>query len=200
MKRYLLILLVFSSCAISRKVQYDNVQAELKPLDQVITIAAWDQRPAVTDRSRKSDFVGYTRSGVGIAYPMGTRSGDPLSKDIVMSLSNSLSLQHEYLVPPVNSSEESIIKGVSNDNRKLLILKLNEYHTDGVGVQYLHFDVDAKVYDTDGQLIVEKNFKSDRPIGGNAVWGPGKYKNYMPEALKKKLAEIFNDPDISSAI
>jgi hypothetical protein len=56
------------------------------------------------------------------------------------------------------------------------------------------------IYSNDGTIIKQKTFSGKRPLGGSVAWGPGKYKQYMPEAFKKLIEEIFNDGDIVSAL
>lgn len=47
-----------------------------------------DHREAVIDGSRKPDFVGYMRSNVGIAYPIGTESKNSLMLDLNNNIVN----------------------------------------------------------------------------------------------------------------
>ena len=80
----LLLLGFLVGCAISRKVEYETVSANVPSLSEHISIATWDQREQILNGARKIDFVGYMRSGAGIAYPMGTSSEKPFA-DVVSS-------------------------------------------------------------------------------------------------------------------
>jgi len=201
---YFLTLLILSGCAGSLKIQYDGINANLPAFSENITIAIWDQREQVLDGSRKPDFVGYMRSGAGIAYPIGTASGKPIVDDISSSIASSLEKQGcttSIITTSPTEDEHAILDNFAkNGSGKLFLMKCSEYHTDGYGIQNLNYDLLVKIFASDGQLLKEKSFQGDRNLGGSVAWGAGKYKEYMPEGLKALLEEIFNDPEISSGL
>lgn len=72
----LCITLSLMGCAFGRKIPYEKMTLTLTgPGIQPAALSVIDSREMVIDKNRKPDFVGYTRSGAGIAYPMGTGSG-----------------------------------------------------------------------------------------------------------------------------
>ena len=128
-KLYILILcLALTSCAVGRKVKYDNLKmnlSEIKTND--LSISLLDHREAVIVGSRKPDFVGYMRSNVGIAYPIGTESKNDFIFDLTSNLLNSFK-RFNINVNSIDtkwSDPESDIKSklfLTNSNKKILII------------------------------------------------------------------------------
>ncbi len=193
-----------TSCAVSRKVEYEGVYATVPDFKQKIALASWDQREQVVNGARKPDFVGYTRSGTGIAYPMGTDNGMPFTDNMSSSISLSLSRQGST-VAVVNTQsaerESRILEQLKKtNNNRLILIDCKDFHTDGYGATSLMYNLQVNIYSGKGELLTKKTFNGKRALGGSVAWGPGKYKEYMPEAFKKLIEEIFNDPEISSAL
>jgi hypothetical protein len=192
------------SCAISRKVDYDSVRFDIPAFGKSIDIASWDQREQVVSGARKPDFVGYTRSGAGIAYPMGTESGRPftdiMSNDISVALTQKGS-KASFVVTNSSDNEENILKKlVKSGKEKLILINCKEFFTDGYGKNSLHYHLLVNVYSNDGTRLTQREFQGKRELGGTVMWGPGDYKKYMPEAFKRLVEEIFNDTEIVTAL
>jgi hypothetical protein len=192
-----------TGCAISRKVDYGTIYSNVPAFNQRIAIASWDQREQILSGARKPDFVGYTRSGAGIAYPMGTESGRPFTDDLSTSISSSLTKygSKTIVVLTQTSQKESQIlaKLINTKSDRLVLIDCKQYFTDGYGATSLNYNLQISIYSSAGDLIKQKSFNGKRALGGSAAWGPGNYKQYMPEALKKLIGEIFNDPEITAA-
>ena len=201
---YLLAIVLLTNCGAARKIRYDGVNADFPKSNLIVSIAIWDQRVQVTDGSRKPDFVGYMRSGAGIAYPMKTKSGKPFSNDMSYSIASSLKESGSKVIvvgtKPDDSRSMIINKLKESNSTTLLLLKCNEYHTDGYGAQYLNYDIDIIILDNAGSIIKERKFSGKKPLGGNGFWGAGKYKTYMPAAFKNIMEEIFNDQEFKGAL
>ncbi len=188
-------ILLLTSCGSARKINYSGVNADLPKSNTNISLAVWDQRVQVTDGSRKPDFVGYLRSGAGIAYPMRTRSGKPFVNDMSATIASALKESGSKVVvveTKFNDSRSMIVNRLKEHNApQLLLLKCNEYHTDGYGAQALIYDIDVIVLDINGNILKERKFSGRKLLGGNGFWGAGKYKTYMPAGLKNLVEEIF---------
>ncbi|MEA2107594.1 MAG: hypothetical protein U9P82_12905 [Bacteroidota bacterium] len=202
---FMISLVILTSCAGGRKVAYNNVEADLQYQgNEALGIAVYDQREMVLDGSRKPDFVGYTRSGAGIAYPMGTKSGENLSD----AMSNSIAKSFEkkgyqtkiVKTLPVDEKTEIKTKLQATDADKIIFLTLDKYHTDCYGVTRLMYNVQAEVMDENGDVLVDKNFTDEYDVGGNVFWGPGDFKTYIPEHFKQVMETILNDEEIASAL
>ena len=199
-KGYLFALCLLIGCAISRKVEYEGVYANVPDFKQKIALASWDQREQVVNGSRQPDFVGYMRSGAGIAYPMGTDNGKPFTDNMTSSISVSLSKQGST-VTDVNTQfteKESLIidQLKKTKGNRLILINCKQFHTDGYGSTSLMYNLQLNIYSEQGDLLKQKTFNGKRALGGSVAWGPGKYKVYMPEAFKKLIEEMFNDPEI----
>lgn len=195
---------MLTGCAISRKVDYEGVHANIPDFRQHIAIASWDQREQVLSAARKTDFVGYMRSGAGIAYPMGTESGKPLmdvmSTDIAESLKAKGNSTMVVITQPTEKQSQILEKLAKTKNARLILINCKEFFTDGYGAVSLMYNLELNIYSGEGSLIKEKTFSGKRAIGGSVAWGPGKYKLYMPEALKKLIEEAFNDSEIIASL
>ena len=191
-------------CAVSRKVNYEGINANMPALNQKISIATWDQREQVISGKRKTDFVGYMRSAAGIAYPMGTKSGNPFSDIVSADISSSLAAKGNITIvinTTTNEQESAILHRLKQSgNNKLILITCKQFHTDGYGETTLEYNLIVTVYTVDGTTIKQKTFSGKKPLGGTKGWGPGNFKAYMPEALKILIEEMFNDQEIISAL
>jgi hypothetical protein len=199
-----IIVVTLLGCAVSTKVNYDNAYADVPAFNQKMSIATWDQREQVVSGARKPDFVGYMRSGAGIAYPMGTTSGKPFSDVMSTNISSSLSSKGSptnVIITNTNETASTIIDNLKKSgNNRLILMDCKQFHTDGYGATSLLYDLKVNIYDGDGTILKQKTFSGKKPLGGSVAWGPGKYKQYMPEAFKNLIEEIFNDAEIASAL
>jgi hypothetical protein len=206
-KRFALFLIpvLLSGCA-SLKVQYDGRNPDLPELKGPVTIATWDQREQVLDGSRQTDFVGYSRTTVGIAYPIGTTSGNPVSDDISSTIASSLQKKGSsttIIKTTPEDTEASILERFrENGGDRLFLLKCEEHKIDGYGLPILHFELETSVFGPDGSKITGKHFSGERNLGEEVGWGRSfnKYKEPISEGLEDLLEEIFEDPDIAGAL
>lgn len=196
----IIILALGSSCAISRKVPYNDLNLNLPKVSaKSISIAVWDQRSQVLDKSRKPDFVGYLRSVAGIAYPMGTSSGKAYADDIATDLTSSFQkngCSAKMIPTSYEDSEKTILEKLKNSNsEKLVLIKCNKLLTDGYTSFDLFFNLNVSVYQSNGEIIDQKTFEGNKPLGK----GP-KFETYLPKGFQEFIEEVFNDPNILSAI
>ncbi len=197
--------ILLTSCAVSRKVKYDSLKMNLSEIKtKNISLALLDQREAVIDGSRKPDFVGYMRSNVGIAFPIGTDSENNFMSDLSSNIVNSLTRFGVTVNNVVTShtEDENEVKSkvfTTNDDKKILFV-FDELHTDGMAIQVLHYKINVFVYDKNNELLKYKFFAETRKLGGNVAFGAGPYKRYMPEAIVKLFEETLNDDEILNAI
>ena len=87
----LLFVFLLTGCAVNRKLSYHTIKTEI-PVHPGLTyaVASHDQREAVVDGSRDELFVGYKRSSLNIAYPVGTKSRKRFSDDFSEKYKRSL--------------------------------------------------------------------------------------------------------------
>ena len=201
---YVLALSLLIGCAVSRKVEYGGIYANVPAFKERIGLACWDQREQVVNGSRHPDFVGYTRSGVGIAYPMGTADGRPFADNMTSSIAESLTKQGSTItgvITSFNEQESQILSQLKKTNsHRLILIDCKDFYTDGYGATSLMYNLQINIYGEQGDLLKQKTFSGKKALGGSAAWGPGNYKEYMPEAFKKLIEEIFNDSEITAAL
>jgi len=201
---YLLLLGLLVSCAISRKVEYESVAANVPDFKEHIGIGTWDQREQILNGARQIDFVGYMRSAAGIAYPMGTSSGTPFADVVSSSVAASFSKKGNTtsIVAVSFADKENLIleKLKKTKSDKLVLIKCYKFYTDGYGATSLLYDLQLNIFSSGGDLLKQKTFSGKRELGGSKAWGAGNFKKYIPEGYKKLLEEIFNDPEIVAAL
>ncbi len=208
MKKIILVttcIILLTGCAVNRKVKYDSLKMNLSEVKtKKVSLALLDQREAVIDGSRKPDFVGYMRSNVGIAYPIGTESKNSfmndLSSDIVNSFSRFGVKANNIITSHTEKEDEVRSKIFSTEDDKKILFVFDELHTDGMAIQVLHYRINVFIYDKNNELLKYKIFEETKKLGGNIAFGAGPYKRYMPEAIVKLFEEIFIDEEILNAI
>ena len=192
--------LTLLGCAFGRHVPYENMRVDLKKSGSTsVAVVVHDQREMVVDGSRKPDFVGYTRSAAGIAYPMGTTNGETFARVITSAIATSLekngfSVIKVYCTP--TDDFDVVLDRLSQSHcDKLVLIKLNMLHSDFYAQTIFYSDVDINIFDKNSAFLFEKHFDQQRTIGGNA-WGTGNYKEYCPAYLSELIEGWFNDPDV----
>jgi len=194
------IILTLLGCAFGRKVPYENMNINLSYSgSKSIALSIYDQREMVVDGSQKPAFVGYTRSGVGIAYPMVTKSGKPFAEIILETISRSLSNEGYSVKIIPTSYKDSFVeikrKLLDTFNDRLIILKINKLHSDFYSATMFYYDIDVDIFNNEGNVLVTRNFQKETAIGGS-IWGTGNYKEYSQKYLANEIESWFNDKEI----
>lgn len=202
---YFLLVLFLTGCVVGRKASYRNMQVDMPSgLDKSLALATWDQRKQVLDGSQNEEFVGYMRSGVGIAYPVGTASG----KDFAQVISEKISESFEdgkanveiIQLQPLYSKDQVMEKLHSSEGDRLVLLKCNELHSDGYSQQTLNYDIDLTVYNAQRESLASKNFSGDRFISAQKMSVNEILEEDMPRTLNELIEEMFNDSTVQSAL
>jgi len=198
----LICILIISGCAIGRKINY-SFNPELKIQGSgTVSITTLDQREAVIkENGRKLDFVGYCRSGVGIAYPMGTSSGKKLSDIITDAISTALT-QNGYKVCPyfvdITSDKNQILnKQNLNQSYRLIIILINKWHTDTYSQTTLFYDIVVEIYNNGGNLLAKKGVRGEEILNSRGI---KEERNPAPIALTEKVELLFNDITIRQSL
>ena len=199
------IILTFLGCAFGKKIPYEKMKVNLTYSgSKSISLSVLDQREMVIDHSRKPDFVGYTRSGAGIAFPMGTESGKSLAELLQEVISVSFT-NKGYTVITVsasynNSFDEIKNKLLATSSERHILFKLNKMHSDYYFATGFCYDVDLNIYDNKGNILISKNFKKDQTINGGTFMGTGNDKEYFPAYLENEIQSWLNDQQISEKL
>ena len=196
---------ILASCS-SRVVQYDHLVGPLPYQGtHTVGIATLDKRTAVIDGSRKPDFVGYLRSAVGVAWPIGTKSKMSLSDDFSSSIAATLARKgyktKELKTEPSQSTDEVTTRLVNSGGDRLLLVVMKQWATDGYGDQALDCDLEIYVLDTQGNKLATNSYLvSQKRFGGNWATGAGRYKEYTPIAVRNELGLMLSLEDIRAAL
>lgn len=159
---------------------YHNLSFDLAITgNAAITIAVHDQRPIVVNGTRQPDFGGYLRNGWGMAYPTGTFTKQPLTDDMALSLTNAFAGKgfkaQGVITTPDQSPDDVLAKIKSTNCAYSLVITLVEWHGDGYTEAEINYNLTAKLYDSNNQLLAEKTI------------GPG--HEILPKPAKKNVGE-----------
>jgi len=206
-----LIILLFAGCAINRKVSYDEIQTNILINNEFsYSIACHDQREVVLDGSRDEKFVGYMRSGISIAYPIGTESGKNFSDVFSVVINNSLkdsSNNTQIIKTNYTDSKQSILNQFKDSKRQRLILfTISKWRTDSKpnGLLYateVIWDFSLEIYDNNEELLVSHRIHGINPDLDKGMGGSVKrIQKIVNEKFKEKLDLMFADPEIKKAL
>lgn len=169
-----------------------------------ILLAVHDQRTEMINNKKEPNFVGYMRSGVGIPYNISTRSGHPLAEDIAGIVSRGLAKSgfsvKIFPTSPNETHEQLVEKLLAAKEGMPVVLHLTEWHSDCYQVVWYHYNLVLQVYGSDGNFLGQKVIEGKESLGGS-FWNPPKHaRKVLPPALKKRLEELFNSPEITAIL
>jgi len=200
---YSVFLISLIGCVVGKKVPYEKMKVEINYSGtKSITLAVYDQREMVVDGNRKADFVGYQLSSIGVAWPMGTKSGknftDVLQEVISQSFKNKG--YKVLLFPTLYTENYDDIKTrmIQSSGDRLMIIKLKKLQIVMVVATIIDIDVDIEVFDKSGNMLASKNFQKSLQIATD-ILGTN-YKKYAPEYLEKEIASWLNDQQIAKEL
>jgi hypothetical protein len=202
--------ILLTSCLISKKTQYarkaqfDNLVVDIDAKGtKTVAIAALDHRGHVLNNGKPRDFVGYIRAAVGIPYPIGTKSLKPLADDVASSIKETLSnrgYKCTVLATVPADQENAVIDRLKANGSEISILFLmNSWWTDTYMSTILNYDISISIYDKNGSQLSTKKFSETNKGIGATVSGFD-FQTYLPDAFKKLLEKIYNDPDIKKSL
>lgn len=200
-----LIAILLTSCTVGRKVQYDKIVANVEVQGtRSVAIAALDHREHVIINGKAPDFVGYLRSAVGIAYPIGTKSKKSLADDVASSISETLSKKgfkcSVFTTAQTDDEKVVVEKLIASSSEISILFLMNAWWTDTYMPTLLTYDITVTIYDKNGiQLSTKKFTEKDKVIAKTMIWG-NEYEKFIPEAFKKELEIILNDPEIKKSL
>ncbi len=169
-----------------------------------IALAVHDQRHYVVDGSKSGTFCGSLRSGVGIPYDISTKSGKTLAEDILEVTGKAIEKNGNKLVKVVTRSglikDAVIAELVKTQAPRALYVDILEWKTDTYVKADLYCLINLQVLDNDGNVLAENSVKASREPFGGSFWNPKKAaKKGALKALKIKMEELLNHPDILKA-
>jgi hypothetical protein len=196
---------VMSGCAVGVKHDYSSPRPQLT-ISKAATLAvgAQDRRPYVLGGNKSPDFVGLSRGGFGNTFDIATQSGAPLADDFSQTIVATLKekgIQAESvkLAPKAERKEvEAALRKAPGGKGVLVTLK--EWKTDTYTHTLLIYDVAVEVLASNGTVLARNNIQGTDNLGGSAVNPPAHSRRAAPEAFRKNLEKLLNDPDVIQAM
>ncbi len=200
---YSIFLITLIGCVVGKKVPYEKMKVEINYSGtKSIALAVYDQREMVVKGNRKPDFVGYQISGIGVAWPIGTKSGKNFT-DVIQEVISQSFKNKGYtvlLIPTSYKDNYDDIKTrmIQSSSDRLMIIKLKKLQIVMVVATIIDIDVDVEVLDKSGNMLAVKNFQKSEEIATD-ILGTN-YKKYAPEFLEKEITSWLNDPQITKEL
>jgi hypothetical protein len=204
-------LFMWTGCAINQKIAYNKILTGIEASDKfTFAVATHDQREEVLDGSRKEDYVGYFRSTVAIAYPIGTVSGKNFSDDFSVSIVSSLiesGYRAQYVLARASDSKETILSNlmVSTCDR-LLLFTITKWRTDSKPIDMMYgtdfiWDLQVEVFNKEGELLASNSTEGIDPGLDLALAGSTKRVQKIANSeFKDKIHELLSSPDVKEAL
>lgn len=169
-----------------------------------ILLAVHDQRTEMISTDKPHKFVGYMRSGVGIPYTILTKSGNDFADDVAGIVSKGLAKSgfevKTFPTSPSETHEQLVEKMKAANDGMPVVLHLTAWHSDCYQVVWYYYNLVLQVYNNDGSFLGQKVIEGKESLGGS-FWNPPKHaRKVLPPALKKRLEELFNSPEIAGIL
>lgn len=200
---YSIFLITLTGCVVGKKVPYEKMKVEINYSGtKSISLAVYDQREMVVAGNRKADFVGYQISGIGVAWPIGTKSGKNFA-DVIQDVISQSFKKKGYtvlLIPTAYKDNYDDLKTrmIQSSGDRLMIIKLKKLQIVMVVATIIDIDVDIEVFDKSGNMLAVKNFQKSETIATD-ILGTN-YKKYAPEFVEKEIASWLNDEQITKEL
>lgn len=164
---YLLTIITFTSCAVNRKMVFENKKVEIdNNFNKKINVVFQDSRNYVLSGKEKVTFCGHMNSSAQIQYNIQTKSGKPLADELSLFFTNTYNSNKDLATPifvAPSNKKDSIINNLKNSNSEFMIyVSIYDWETRATplftSIRYemihkLHFEI----YNKNGDKITEYN-------------------------------------------
>jgi hypothetical protein len=195
-----------SGCAIGVKHSYTDVatHVELGAKGGNLAVAVHDQRGYVVSGAKAENFVGLQRGGFGNPFDVMTESGAPLAQDLQAAIVRSLR-GNDITIVEVRATPAQPTATVKNallrtGAPKSLLVTLAAWNTDTYLNTALVYDVNLVVFDATGKTLASRDYAGRDDLGGSAINPPSHARTAVPMAVRRKIKEMFDDPEIIKAL
>lgn len=198
-------LAVLSGCAVGVKHDYSSAQPRFEAANTTgLVVGAQDRRPYVLDGNKDPKFAGLSRGGFGNTFDIATQSGAPLADDFAKVIASALKargIKAETVSLQPGMDRPTVVKNlVSTANGKAILITLNEWKTDTYMHTLLLYDATAEVLAGDGTVLARSAIKGTDNLGGGKFNMVKHSRAATPDAYRKKLEQLLNDPGIVKAL
>jgi len=185
-----------------------NFQEAMPSLDATgsgsLVVATHDQRPYVVSGGTDPALIGLLRSLMGIPWPVLTESGRPVAEDMTQMLCRSLHSKGFHCLPVFLEAQakpnEIRRKLQEHSGMSAMLLVLHEWKSDTHTDTTFAYDATLNVLDPSGAPRAVSHIQG-RDVLGGTFWNARSFAHTaVPEAVKKNLEELLNDPAIIAAL
>lgn len=194
-----------------RAIEYSNIEFQIKSNSNInYAVAVLDKRGVVTDKSQDPQFVGYIRSGTGIAYPIRTGSGKPFADDVMLTISNAIQKSGAKVmkVSTTFSMDATEVTGKLKETNadKLILLIIDEWRNDTrpwhmrVATEMI-WNFRLQVFDGSGTLKAENKVEGkDGGVDPSGTSNVKKIKLITDRYYKEKMEILFSEESIVASL
>jgi hypothetical protein len=191
------------------KIEYRNIELKIEANSNITyAVAVLDKREVVTNKNQGPEFVGYIRSGTGIAYPIWTASGNTFTDDITLSIINAIQKSGAKATQISTSfsmnTSEVIDKLKATNADKLILVIIDEWRNDTrpwhmkVATEMI-WNLRLQVLDGTGTLKAENKVEGrDGGINPSLSSNTKKIKLITDKYYKEKMEKLFTGDNIVS--
>lgn len=205
--RFLLIVLASiaaTGCAVGNKHNYTIEPALAAEGAHAVAVVAQDARPYVITREKTPDFVGLSRGGFGNPFDVTTESGKALADDfsaaIARALQNRGFKSTAVAVAPASAAPDARTLAAQARTDRVALVTIHEWKSDTFQNTALLYELTLRVFDSSGKELANNRIAGRDNLGGSAMNPPGHAKVAVPEAYRRKLAELFATDTVRASL
>jgi hypothetical protein len=166
--------------------------------DKDIAVGVIDRRPYIVNGSNNSSYVGLMRAKYGNPWHVNTETGQPLSHDLtdaIVSGFKSAGINASSVkLSPEMKKQDGINRFPTGKSDRIILVRIVEWQSDTYTNIVFLYDLNAEVYDENGELLAKACMKNtDDPGERQVVFTP-------VEAAREVLIKVLNEECISKAL
>lgn len=169
-----------------------------------VAVAAVDRREYLIKGEVKPNYVGLTRSGFGIPYRVGTKSGAPLAQDLGQSIAESLNASgytaQDVTGFPIVDPLAAKAKLLSVPADRHILVTVSKWESDTLVRTELVTDISISVFDKSGKLLATKSFADAKTFPGDLVNPTIPARRNSLEETSRILSGLLTSPEIAAAL
>ena len=196
--------LAASGCAVGNR--YDvGVSPDLAPQgSRTVVVAAQDRRPYVVSGEKVPNYVGTQRGGFGNPFNVGTASGKPLADEVSAAVMSALARRgfraSTVSVPASGAQADGRALAAQSRADRVALLQISDWKSDTYTSVNLHYDLMLRILDASGSELATNRVSGQENLGTSAWNPPAVARQTVPEALRRKLEQLFQSPAVIGAL
>ncbi|MEM6548667.1 MAG: hypothetical protein AAF713_13100 [Pseudomonadota bacterium] len=196
--------LLLGGCAIGNTYDYRAASVGLPATTpETLAIGVADQRDYVLSGKKTIDFIGLQRGGYGNPFDVTTASGKSLAEDFTALLAKSFGASgtrvETVVLAPGIAPDAAIERFQDTSAGRFLLIEMREWKTDAFAQVTVHWDLTARVFDANGNLLASETVQGVEGTEESGVFQDEKAKIAQREA-KRRFEELLKTSEIASAL